>query len=95
MIDAIAKGGDPDKTEVGNHMVTRLLVAGGNDDVDYVVNVMVRHKLTHVPVIQNKKVAAIISMADILEIQNIDKDIQLHWLSDFTGSPGGDRNRVF
>ncbi len=94
-VDALAKGADPDKDCVGDYMLTRLIVATGEDDVEYLRNVMVRHKLTHLPVIINKKVAALISMADILEIENIDKDIKLHWLNDFTGSPGGDRNQVF
>lgn len=94
-VDALAKGADPDQAKVGDYMITRMIVATGEDDVDYVINVMVRHKLTHLPIIQDKKVAALISMADILEIENIEKDIKLHWLSDFTGSPGGDRNQVF
>ncbi|OQA77814.1 MAG: CBS domain protein [Lentisphaerae bacterium ADurb.Bin242] len=94
-VGALAGGADPDRDKVGDYMLMRLIVATGEDDVEYLKNVMVRHKLTHLPVIQNKKVAAIISMADILEVENIEKDIKLHWLSDFTGAPGGDRNQVF
>ena len=94
-VGALARGADPDSDKVEDHMITRMIVATVEDDVDYVVNVMVRHKLSHLPVIQDRKVVALISMADILEIQNIEKDIKLHWLSDFTGAPGGDRNQVF
>lgn len=93
-VEALSRGANPDD-RVENHMITRMIVATGDDDVEYVVNVMIRHKISHLPVIANKRVAAIISMADILEIQNIEKDIQLHWMSDFTGSPGGDWNKVF
>ncbi len=94
-IDALAKGADPDTAPVGDYMMTKLIVATGEDDIDYLKNVMVRHKITHLPVIMERKVAAIVSMADILEVENIEKDIKIHWLNDFTGSPGGEWNKVF
>jgi|GEM_PF-343505 predicted transcriptional regulator len=94
-VDALASGANPDLDKVEDHMTTRMIVATDSDDCDYAANVMIRHKLSHLPVIQNKKIVALISMADILEIENIEKDIKLHWLSDFTGSAGGDRNQVF
>ncbi len=94
-IEALAKGVDPKQAKVEDYMVTRMIVGTGDDEADYLINVMVRHRLSHLPVVMDRKVAAIISLADILEIENLEKDIQLHWLSDFTGSPGGDRNKVF
>ncbi len=94
-IDALAHGVDPDQATVENYMITRMIVGTGEDEADYLINVMVRHRLSHLPVVLDQKIAAIISLADILEVENIDKEIRLHWLSDFSGSPGGDRNKVF
>ena len=49
------------------------------------MNVMVRHNISHLPVIEGKAISGVISKADILESLNVEQDIELHWLSDYSG----------
>ena len=57
-----------------------MIVASCEDDVEYVMNVMVRHNISHLPVIEGKAISGVISKADILESLNVEQDIELHWL---------------
>ncbi len=85
---------DPDKALVDDFMSRRLIVANISDQVDYVINVMLRHHIAHLPVIEGKAICSIVSKTDILNSMNEEKDIELQWLSDYTGS-AGERHSVF
>lgn len=96
MIRAIGmENANLDTTRVESFMTKRLIVASNNDDVDYVMNVMLRHDITHLPIIQEKRICSVVSRSDILNSINDEKDIELQWLSDYTGNPSGSRNQVY
>ena len=44
---------NPDTDTVDDFMTRRMIVANVNDDVEYLMNVMVRHNISHLPVIEN------------------------------------------
>ncbi len=75
----------PDTDTVDDFMTRQMIVASGEDDVEYVMNVMVRHHISFLPVIEGKAISGVISKADILESLNVEQDIVLHWLSDYSG----------
>ena len=43
---------NPDTNTVDDFMTHRMIVANVNDDVEYLMNVMVRHNISHLPVIE-------------------------------------------
>ena len=57
---------NPDTNTVDDFMTHRMIVANVNDDVEYLMNVMVRHNISHLPVIEGKNIAGVISRNDIL-----------------------------
>ncbi len=75
----------PDEDKVDDFMTRQMIVASCEDDVEYVMNVMVRHNISHLPVIEGKAISGVISKADILESLNVEQNIELHWLSDYSG----------
>ena len=81
-----AENSNPDTDTVDQFMSRRMVVANVGDDVEYVMNVMVRHKISHLPVIEGKSIAGVISRNDILAALNVKQDIELQWLSDYSGA---------
>ena len=81
-----AEDSDPDTDTVDKFMSRHMVVANVGDDVEYVMNVMVRHKISHLPVIEGKSIAGVISRNDILAELNVKRDIELQWLSDYSGA---------
>ena len=77
---------DPDKDTVDDFMTRRMIVANVCDDVEYVMNVMVRHNISHLPIIDGKNIAGVISRNDILSELNVERDIELQWLGDYSGA---------
>ena len=70
---------------VSDFMTRQMIVASEEDDVEYVMNVMVRHTIGHLPVIVGKQIGGIISKNDILQVLNVDREITIQWMNDFSG----------
>jgi CBS domain-containing protein len=79
--------------KVEDIMTKNMIVANQDDDVEYVMNVMTRHNIRHIPVIVGKTIGGVVSIGDIIGSIKVEKEIEVHWLSDFTG--GSQRNDVF
>ena len=77
---------DPDKDTVDQFMTRSMIVANVTDDVEYLMNVMVRHGLNYLPVIDGKQIAGVLSRSDILAELNVERDIELQWLGDLSGA---------
>lgn len=78
---------------VSDFMTRQMIVACEDDDVEYVMNVMVRYSIGHLPVVVGKQVGGIISKNDILQILNVEREIEIQWLNDFSGIPA--KNTVY
>ncbi|MFZ2658627.1 MAG: CBS domain-containing protein [Victivallales bacterium] len=70
-------------------MVKQLVVATGEDEVEYIVKVMKRHKIHHIPVIEKGKLCGIISITDIIGSMHEEDEIKIRYLSDYMGGTYG------
>ena len=77
---------NPDVDKVDDFMTRKMIVANVIDDVEYLTNVMVRHGLSFLPVIEGKQIVGVLSRNDILAELNIERDIELQWLADYSGA---------
>ncbi|HCE42439.1 MAG TPA: hypothetical protein DET40_02695 [Lentisphaeria bacterium] len=77
------------ETKVEDIMIKQLVVATGEDEVDYIVKVMKRHKIHHIPVIEKGKIAGIISITDIIGSMHEEDEIKIRYLSDYMGGTYG------
>ena len=71
--------------KVTDIMTKNMIVATVNDDVEYIINIMGRHKIRHIPVLDGNKVIGIVSSGDIINTLHKEDEIKLHHLSDFVG----------
>lgn len=78
---------------VAKAMTTKLIVATENDDVDYVLRVMVRHKIRQIPVIAQRQVTGVLSLLDLLRSIHSDDELRIQYMQDYLGGSYG--NQVF
>ena len=89
IIRKLNSDGDFHQIKIEDVMVRQLIVATGEDEVEYILKVMKRHKIHHIPVIENGKVSGVISITDIIGSMHEEDEIKIHYLSDYMGGTYG------
>ena len=79
----IAHAKDCTKMKVRDVMSKQVVIGTLEDDLSYAINVMKQQKIRHLPIVENKKAIAMISMRDILGVQLEESKAQAHFLSDY------------
>ncbi|HUP61166.1 MAG TPA: CBS domain-containing protein [Thermoanaerobaculia bacterium] len=88
MARVVAKGLNPDDTPVGTVMSKELVVADPNDAVDDALQKMYSIRARHLPVVENGKLVGMISIRDLLEMDDQQQRAKARFLSDLvTYSP--------
>lgn len=88
MSRVVAKGLDPDGTTVGVVMSKELVVATSNDDVDSALQKMQAIRARHLPVVDDGKLVGMISIRDLLEVDDSNQRARATFLKDLvTYSP--------
>jgi CBS domain-containing protein len=70
MSRVVAKGLNPDSTEVSDVMTRELVVAGPHEAVDAALQKMHSINSRHLPVVEDGKLVGMISIRDLLEIDD-------------------------
>jgi len=88
MSRVVAKGLNPDSTEVSDVMSRELVVAAPSEHVDTAIQKMHAIGSRHLPVVDNGKLVGMISIRDLLEIDDRDQRDKATFLRDLvTYSP--------
>jgi CBS domain-containing protein len=88
MSRVVAKGLNPDSTEVSDVMSRELVVAGPNEDVLTAIQKMHSINSRHLPVVDEGKLVGMISIRDLLEVDDRDQRAKATFLSELvTYSP--------
>jgi CBS domain-containing protein len=66
----VAEGRDPDSTPVGSVMTKDIVVAGPSDDINDALQMMHSRNCRHLPVVQGGKLVGMISIRDLLQIDD-------------------------
>jgi CBS domain-containing protein len=64
-------------------MTTNLIVVESTDDVNYVINIMVKNRIRHLPVVAEKKLIGVLSMRDMAKKCMTDLQTENHYLREF------------
>ena len=72
-----------ESARVRDVMTREMVIAIPEDDISYVMEVMTRKKIRHVPVMKGQKVGGIISARDIIEHQLEESRSKVRYLSDY------------
>lgn len=76
---------DLDKTHVIKVMTKDMVIATVDDDANDVISIMTQRHIRHIPIMEEKKVVALISVRDILHSLDQEKDITITHLGDYLG----------
>ena len=71
------------KTKVRDVMTTDLLIGLPDDNVDYLMGIMTANKIRHIPILEQGKVAGIISIGDLVKSQMHDARYENRYLKDY------------
>ncbi len=93
VMNCCAKGLDLDQTRVDEVMTCDMVTADVNDLVRPVVTLMTRNHIRHIPLADNGRIVALISIRDIMHAVDEEKDITINELSDYLGC--NSRNQVY
>jgi CBS domain-containing protein len=69
--------------KVGEVMTTNLIIVESDDDLCYVTQIMIKNRIRHLPVIDKKKIVAMLSIRDVVKAQVSDLRAQNHYLKDY------------
>ena len=65
-------------------VMTRDLVIGVPDDsLDYVMRVMTERRVRHLPVLEDRRLVAIVSIGDVVKAQYEEKETEIRFLRDY------------
>ena len=68
---------------VADGMTKDLIAIGPNDDVDYIMSIMIKNRIRHLPVVVDKKVVGMISIRDIVKAQVKNLKVENHYLKEY------------
>ena len=71
------------KLTVGDLMVTKVIVGLRDHTLDYVMSLMTAQRIRHLPVVDQGKLAGIISIGDVIKTQARQATLDVHYLTDF------------
>jgi signal-transduction protein with cAMP-binding, CBS, and nucleotidyltransferase domain len=82
-----------DKIQLSSIAFSDMIVITPDDTLETARGIMKRHHIRHLPVIANGKVCGMVTIRDVNNVMDEQKDIKIHHLSDFLGGTYG--NNVY
>ena len=69
--------------KVGEVMTRDLVISVPDDSLDYVMHVMTERHVRHLPVLEDRRLIAIISIGDVVKAQHDEKEAEIRFLRDY------------
>jgi len=66
-------------------MTSDIIVVGPEDDLEYVMSLMVKNRIRHLPVVDEKKVTGMVSIRDVVRAQVTNLKVENHYLKEYIG----------
>jgi CBS domain-containing protein len=64
-------------------MSGNLIIAEADDDLCYVTTIMIKNRIRHLPVVDQHKIVAMLSIRDVVKAQVTDLRAENHYLKDY------------
>ena len=71
------------ETRVRDVMTTEVIIGLPDDDLDYVMGIMTKNRIRHLPVLEGEQLAGIISIGDVVSTQLRRTEFENHMLKDY------------
>ncbi len=72
-----------EKTCVSDVMTRKLIVGSPDDELDYLMGVMTKNRIRHVPIVTHGKLQGMISIGDVVKAQLHDTQYENRYLKDY------------
>lgn len=72
-----------ENTIVEKIMSQNLIIGSPEDELDYIMGIMTKNRIRHVPVVVGGKLEGIISIGDIVKAQLQNQEYENHYLKDY------------
>lgn len=69
--------------KVGDAMSTNLIVVEPEDDLCYVVTIMIKNRIRHLPVVKDTVIVGMLSIRDVVKEQVTDLRAENHYLKEY------------
>ncbi len=69
--------------KVSEVMTTNLIISETEDDLCYVTSIMIKNRIRHLPIVENTKIVAMLSIRDVVKAQVSDLRTENHYLKDY------------
>ncbi len=64
-------------------MVSDLIVATLEDDIDYIQNIMTENRVRHIPILEKGDLVGLVSIGDVVKAQMTEKNVENRYLKDY------------
>lgn len=82
----VAKGTDLVTTTLESVDITDIFIAQADDDLDYAMTLMISKNIRHLPVLDDGKLAGVLSMRDVIKVQVKSLEAEVRYMKDFLSS---------
>jgi CBS domain-containing protein len=89
IIHACADGQDLSSTKISKIMNKNMIIITPEDTLEIANIIMNKHHIRHLPVLAESKIIGMITIRDVSKTLSEQKDIKIHYLSDFVGGTYG------
>jgi len=79
----IKTSSDLDSTRVKDVMSRDVVIGVPEDDLDYAVSIMAQKGIRHLPILDGSRLAGMVSMRDVVELQLEESKAQVRYLADY------------
>ena len=70
---------DVNNINIRDIMTGEVAICSPEDDLDYAINIMKQKRIRHLPVVENQKVVAMVSMRDLFKVQYEDTKAEIRY----------------
>ena len=72
-----------EQTLVEKVMSRNLIIGSPEDELDYIMGIMTKNRIRHIPVVVGGKLEGIVSIGDIVKAQLLNSEYENHYLKDY------------
>jgi CBS domain-containing protein len=69
--------------KISDVMTANMIIAEQDDDLCYVITIMIKNRIRHLPVLEKNRIIAMLSIRDVVKAQVTDLRAENHYLKDY------------
>jgi CBS domain-containing protein len=71
------------RDRVADHMTTNLLVGVTSDHIDYVMDILTKNRIRHLPIVEDRRLVGLISIGDVVNALRTGLESENRYLRDY------------